>query len=293
MNFRPFTAAAFVLLATILTSCTEKKKAPAEEKAYTSTITDGEFDPGEGWKLVWSDEFEGDSLNAANWNRQIVPAGQFNDEWQRYTADTENAYVSDGSLVIQAIHEGEEHGMNQYTSARLNTANKQSFKYGKIVARARLPYSEGIWPAFWMLGANIDENGGDTSWPQCGEIDIFELYGSEDNAAVEANLHYANASGGHANMGARSYRLDEGIFADDFHIFELAWDQEQVAWYVDGNEYASIDITSDEFTEFHEEFFILFNIATGGSFAGRPNESTVFPQYMYVDWVRVYQEEGA
>ncbi len=277
----------------ILASCAEKKKAPAEEKAYSSTITDGEFDPGEDWRLVWSDEFEGDSLNSANWNRQVVPAGRFNDEWQRYTDHPENAYVEDGQLVIKAIHEGEEHGMDQYTSARMNTAGKLAFQYGKIAARIKLPYSEGIWPAFWMLGANIDENGGDTPWPQCGEIDIFELYGSEDDAAVEANLHYENASGSHSNMGPRSYRLKEGIFADDFHIFELVWDKQEITWYVDGNEYASIDITADEFSEFHKDFFILLNIATGGSFAGRPDETTVFPQYMYVDWVRVYQEDGA
>lgn len=289
----------FIVLSTslamlIFASCAEKKKETAEEKAYSSSIsTDGTFDPGQGWTLSWADEFEGDSLNSANWNRQVVPAGRFNDEWQRYTDSPENAYVEDGQLVITALHEGGEHGMDQYTSARMNTAGKLAFQYGKIAARIKLPYSEGIWPAFWMLGANIDENGGDTPWPACGEIDILELYGSEDDAAVEANLHYENASGSHSNMGPRSYRLQEGIFADDFHIFELVWDKQEITWYVDGNEYASIDITSDEFSEFHKDFFILLNIATGGSFAGRPNETTVFPQYMYVDWVRVYQEEGA
>ena len=179
--------------------------------------------------------------------------------------------------------------MDQYSSARLNTANKFTFKYGKVAARIKLPESEGIWPAFWMLGANIDENGGDTPWPQCGEIDILELYGSKDDAVVEANAHYADASDSHAMMGAAAFELNSGKFADDFHIFELEWSPEGLTWFVDGQQYASMAITSDELTEFHEEFFILLNVAVGGSFAGRPDDSSIFPQHMYVDWVRVYQ----
>lgn len=247
------------------------------------------FTPGADWKLVWADEFDGESLNEQNWNRQVVEAGRFNEEWQRYTNSEENAFLEDGKLVIRAIHESTKHGENQYTSARLNTANKQSWKYGKIVARIKLPEGEGIWPAFWMLGANIDENGGDTPWPQTGEIDILELYGSKDDGAVEANIHYADENDEHAMMGAETFTLSEGKFSDDFHIFELEWDHRAITWRVDGEAYATVDITDEVYAEFHEEFFLLLNIAVGGTWAGRPDETTSFPQQMYVDWVRVYQ----
>jgi beta-glucanase (GH16 family) len=250
-----------------------------------------DYDPGKNWKLVWSDEFDSGSIDENNWNFQILEAGHFNEEWQRYTNSNKNAYVEDNCLVIKAIHESNEHAMGNYTSARMNTANKQSWKYGKIVARVKLPFGQGIWPAFWMLGANIDENGGDTPWPQSGEIDILELYGSKNDSVVEANIHYADSSGKHAHMGAVPYKLKEGKFSDDFHIFELEWDEKRVAWLVDGDEYASMPITTEEMSEFHKEFFILFNVAVGGKWAGHPDSSSKFPQYMYVDWVRVYQKK--
>jgi len=123
------------------------------------------YQPGANWNLVWADEFESDSIDTFNWNFQVEEAGRFNDEWQRYTNSSKNAYIEDDMLIIKAIHESDVHGMCQYTSARLNTANKQSWTYGKIAARIKLSHGEGIWPAFWMLGANIDESGGDTSWP--------------------------------------------------------------------------------------------------------------------------------
>ena len=140
-----------------------------------------------------------------------------------------------------------------------------------------------------MLGSNIDENGGDTPWPQSGEIDIIEMYGSKDDGAVEANMHYAGGSGAHANMGAVTFKLDRGKFADSFHVFELEWDEESLQWFVDGQRFAATSIGGAEFSEFHEKFFILLNVAVGGRHAGRPDESTTFPQTMYVDWVRVYQ----
>lgn len=278
----------------VLIACVEKKEhtsADAEEAkpSATNPIT-GIYEPGSGWTLDWSDEFEGEAIDTTNWNFQVEEAGRFNDEWQRYTNSSENAYIEDGSLVIKAIHESDIHGMNQYTSARLNTANKQTWKYGKIVAKIKLPYSEGIWPAFWMLGANINENGGDTPWPQCGEIDILELYGSKDEGVVEANIHFANKDDKHEMMGALAYELDEGKFSDNYHIFELEWDAEKISWLVDGKQYASTSITSEALSEFHKDFFILLNVAVGGAYAGRPDASSIFPQYMFVDWIRVYKK---
>jgi len=286
---------AIIIMSTGLISCMNNKKKNNKEmkqvKETTSIANEVNSKSDKDWKLVWFDEFDGETLDANNWNRQVVKAGRFNEEWQRYTNSEDNAYIKDGKLVIKAIHESDEHGMDKYTSARLNTAKKQSWKYGKIAARIKLPEGEGIWPAFWMLGSNIDENGGDTPWPQCGEIDILELYGTNDDGVVEANLHYADASDSHGQMGAKHFKLKEGKFADEFHTFELEWDENKVAWFVDGEQYASIEISEDEFSEFHREHFILLNVAVGGTWAGRPDETTNFPQHMYVDWIRVYQKD--
>lgn len=275
----------------VMVSCSDRgKQAPVSAPDKQIKATD--YSPGTGYELAWSDEFEGAQLDSNNWNRQIVEAGRFNEEWQRYSADKSNAYLEGGALVLKAMHESDEHDINQYTSARLNTAGKQSWTYGKIAARMKLPQGQGIWPAFWMLGTNINENGGDTPWPQCGEIDILELYGSKNDAVVEANLHYADAANKHAMMGAAEYQLSAGIFADDYHIFELEWTAEQIIWRVNGNKYASMAITSAEFSEFHAPFFLLLNIAVGGTWAGYPNAASSFPQHMYVDWVRVYQQKA-
>ena len=241
------------------------------------------------YKLIWEDNFDGDSLQMKYWNRQVEPAGRFNSEWQRYTDDVKNAYVKDGNLIIEAIHESETHGHDQYTSARLNTAQKFTFKFGKVVARIKLPKGKGIWPAFWMLGANINENGGDTPWPFTGEIDILELWGTESDAIVEANIHYADAKGKHAMMGAKGYHLKEGIFADDFHNFELEWTANKLFWRVDGNTFASQDISDPIYDEFRKEFFLLLNIAVDGKSNRNPDKSTIFPQKMFVDWIKVYQ----
>lgn len=289
--------ATFLILFAILvsiSSCKEKEKInnPDHKKMETTTNSNDNIDETKGlnWKLKWSDEFEKETIDTNNWTLQVVKAGRFNEEWQRYTNSDENAYIENNNLVLKAIHESDKHGLNQYTSARIHTANKQSWKYGKIAARIKLPHGKGIWPAFWMLGANINENGGDTPWPQCGEIDILELYGTKDDGLIESNVHYANASGSHAMMGAASFKLDKGKFADEFHVFELEWDENQLTWFVDGKQFAEMDISSDELTELHKEFFILLNIAVGGTYAGRPNDTTHFPQLMYIDWVRVYEK---
>ena len=268
-----------ILVLSAFSSCIEKQK----EKDNPS--------PSSDWELVWADEFKGNTINTNNWNFQVLEAGHFNDEWQRYTNSSDNAYIENDYLVIKANHESDTHGMNQYTSARLNTANKQTFKYGKISARIKLPYSKGIWPAFWMLGANINENGGDTPWPQCGEIDILELYGTKDDAVVEANIHYADSLESHKMMETVPFKLEEGKFADAFHVFDLEWNKNQISWFVDGEKYASTPISAAALSEFQKEFFILLNVAVGGAYAGRPDETSIFPQYMYIDWIRVYKNK--
>lgn len=238
------------------------------------------------WKLIWSDEFEGDELNLKNWTRQVLPK-PYNEEWQQYFDREENSFVKDGYLVIKAIHTSDVHADKQYTSGRLHTGGKHSWKYGKIAARIQLPHGRGIWPAFWMLGDDVTEIGGKTPWPKCGEIDILELYGTKDDAVVEANLHYDD--NGHEHVGAASFKLKQGIFADNFHVFEIEWTKEKMTWLVDGHAYHSVDITAEVMSEFHANQYILLNIAVGGTHAGRPDQTTPFPAQMYVDWVRVYQ----
>ncbi|MEM7454171.1 MAG: glycoside hydrolase family 16 protein [Planctomycetota bacterium] len=293
-----FAVLAIVLFLIAITGCSESQTEPGNEASdsgdtqvqndisYPATNPDT-YEVSDGWNLVWSDEFEGDDLNSGNWTRQILPE-PFNDEWQQYFDHEENSYVEDGYLVLKAIHHSETHGKDQYTSARLHTGGKQAWKYGKIAARIQLPYGQGIWPAFWMLGADIDEIGGNTPWPFCGEIDILELYGSRNDALVEANIHYDDD--GHKMMGAEGYELEEGIFAEKFHVFEIEWNEESITWLVDGKEYFTTDISQESRNEFHGDFYILLNIAVGGEWAGRPDETTPFPSLMYVDWVRVYQQ---
>ena len=274
-------------------ACESREQATPRELPHypAANLSADNYDPGPGWSLVWSDEFDGEDLDPEKWRRQVVEAGRFNDEWQRYTASTDNAYIDDGCLVIRAMHTGDSHEPGQYTSARLFTNPEGGWRYGKITARIQLPFGKGIWPAFWMLGSNIDENGGDTPWPAAGEIDILEMYGSRDNAVVEANMHYESENGRHVDMGAAGIRLEEGWFADNFHVFELEWDDESLRWFVDGRQFAATSIAGSEFSEFHREFFVLLNVAVGGRSAGPVDETTPFPQTMYVDWVRVYQRD--
>ena len=270
-------------LVMLCAACTpQAPETQSEHPEYpAANLHDDTYDPGSGWSRAWSDEFDGD----------VLDAGRFNDEWQRYSDSADNAYIDSGCLVIRALYTGETHAPGAYTSARLYTVPENGWQYGKIAARIQLPFGKGIWPAFWMLGSNVDENGGDTPWPRSGEIDILEMYGSKSNAVVEANMHYEPEGAWHANMGAVSFRLEEGWFADNFHVFELEWDAEWLRWSVDGRQFAAISIAGDEFSEIHEKFFVLLNVAVGGRAAGPPDESTHFPQTMYVDWVRVYQRD--
>lgn len=243
------------------------------------------------YQLVWEDNFEKDKLDTTKWNRQVEPAGRFNKEWQRYTDSEKNSYTENGQLVLEAIHISDVHAENQYTSARLNTAGKFDFTYGKVVAKMKLPSGKAIWPAFWMLGSNIDENGGDTLWPITGEIDILELWGSDSASVVEANVHYADAKGKHTQMGAKGYHLPKGNFSEEFHEFEFEWTDEKMIWKVNSKTYHTLDITDAKYYAFHKDFFLLINIAVGGEIAGYPDETTPLPQKMILDWIKVYQKK--
>lgn len=235
------------------------------------------------WNLVWSDEFNGSSLNTSNWTAEIGTgsSGWGNNELQYYTNRSQNLQVTGGNLVITA--QKENYGGMNYTSARIKTQGLKSFKYGKIEARIKIPTGQGIWPAFWMLGDNISSVG----WPYCGEIDIMEHV--NHNPSVNGTVHWD--AGGHAEFGRTSGNLD----FSQFHVYSIEWDANYIRWFVDGVQYNEILIANGvgSTEEFQKSFFILLNLAVGGNWPGSPNSSTAFPAQMMVDYVRVYQDQAS
>lgn len=233
--------------------------------------------------LVLEDHFDGDKLNADLWSYNIGTGvnGWGNNELQYYTDRAENIKVEDGMLKITALKETYEG--SAYTSAKIVSKAKFEQQYGRFEARIKLPWGQGLWPAFWLLGSNIDE----VSWPNCGEIDIMEYRGQEPTF-VHGSVHGPGYSG--ANAVSKSYELSNDRFDTDFHVFGIEWDKDYINFYVDDALYKQI--TPDELTGdwvFDQAFYMLINLAVGGNFIGPPNENTVFPQTMYVDYVRVYE----
>jgi beta-glucanase (GH16 family) len=240
----------------------------AMEKSYSTT----------GYTLKWSDEFNtGTVPDASKWVYETGGGGWGNGELENYTNRSANSYLSGGTLVIKSMKEN--YGGSAYTSARIKTQGKYSFKFGKIVARIKLSAGsrQGIWPAFWMLGTSITSVG----WPACGEIDILENIGT---STVYSTCHWSNA-GVYAGYG-----LNTTTTINSYHDYEVEWDANTIRTRIDGVQYYVIDITPAELSEFKANFFIILNQAVGGGWPGSPNSSTVFPSYMYVDYVRVYQK---
>ena len=244
------------------------------------------------WSLVWSDEFDGPSgsaVDSSKWSFDVGGNGWGNNELETYTTRTANSYRDGGLLVIKALKEtftGPDNITRNYTSARLLTKNKFSQAYGRFEARIKIPYGQGIWPAFWMLGDNIDT----AHWPNCGEIDIMENIGKEPSI-VHGTFHGPGYSGGNGLSAA--YTLPNGQkFSDDFHTFAVEWEPNVTRFYVDGLLYKTrtpADLPAGTSWVFDHPFFIILNVAVGGGWPGNPDATTVFPQQMLVDYVRVYQ----
>lgn len=261
-----------------------------EEKSITVSIgtqinipTTGATSPltYAGKTLVWQDEFSGISLNTNFWKHELgTNNGWGNNELQFYRQ--ENTEVRDGYLVITAKKEAFQG--SQYTSSRIITSGLKSFKYGRIDIRAALPKGQGIWPALWMLGSNFQTVG----WPDCGEIDIMEMVGGQGREnTVHGTVHWDN-NGSYASYGD-SKTLSSGILGDEFHVYSIAWTNTSIIWYLDNVQYNIIDITPGGLSEFQQEFFFLFNVAVGGNWPGNPDGTTIFPQNLIVDYVRVFQ----
>ena len=244
------------------------------------------------WKLVWSDEFDapnGSAPDPAKWTFDIGGKGWGNNELETYTNRPQNVQTKSGMLVIQALKEsytGPDNVAREYTSARIKTLGRFAQAYGRFEARIKIPYGQGLWPAFWMLGNDIDTHG----WPRCGEIDIMENIGREPSIA-HGTIHGPGYSGG-KGIGT-SYALPNGQrFADDFHIYAVEWQPDQIQFFVDANLYATVTpakLPPGTRWVFDHPFFIILNVAVGGGWPGNPDATTIFPQTMQVDYVRVYK----
>ena len=259
-------------------------------------VTEVEVDESIGWEtreweLLWSDEFDaeaGSPINSESWTCEVGGHGWGNNELEYYTDRVENAaHDGKGNLVITAREEtladsSCHYGECLYTSARCITQDKVEFTYGRVEARIDIPNGQGIWPAFWMLGANFPEIG----WPLSGEIDILENIGEKN--VVYGALHGPGYSGA-GNIGY-VYRADVN-FDEGFHVYAIDWDEYVIRWYVDGElvNLTSINDLDGAQWVYDHDFFLLMNVAVGGYWPGAPDESTAFPQEMIVDYVRVYQ----
>lgn len=242
-----------------------------------------------GGQLIWSDEFEGATGSPPDplkW-RFDVGTDWGNAQLEYDTARPEN--VSQDGIGRLAITARQESYLGRaYTSARINTRGLFSQRYGRFEARIRLPIGQGIWPAFWLLGADIDQVG----WPACGEIDIMEYRGQQPTV-VHGSLHGPGYSGG--NAITRLYRLPDGEnFVEGFHVFAVEWDPSRIAFSVDGTTYQVVtanDVLAQGRWVFDHPFFLVLNVAVGGSFVGPPDETTPLPQSMLVDYVRVFSRD--
>jgi len=232
-----------------------------------------------GWKLVWHDEFNGSVIDTSIWAFEVNGNGGGNNELQYYTAEPRNAFVENGTLVIQALKET--YNGKQYTSARMNTTYKRDWLYGRADVRAKMPTGRGLWPAIWMLPTDWVYGG----WPASGEIDIMELLGQEPSK-IYGTVHWGQDAAHHLSSGG-SYTLQNGAsFANGYHTFTLEWSADSIQWSVDGIRY------HDERNgpPFDKRFHLLLNVAVGGNWPGSPDASTTFPQLMQVDYVRVYSK---
>lgn len=235
----------------------------------------------QGYERVWEDEFDGSEIDTDVWGYDIGGHGWGNEELEYYTDRSTNSYQTQGYLFIEAKEE--KFGERDYTSARMLSKDKYEVQYGRIDIRARLPKGKGIWPALWMMGGNFDEVG----WPHCGEIDIMELIGSQPKV-VHGTVHY---SGDTSPNGGSTFLSGGQDFSDEFHVFSVVWYENYIEWRLDGKKFHSVtpeDLDGGAWP-FNNEFFFIMNVAVGGIWPGSPDASTVFPQRMLVDYIRVYQ----
>jgi len=247
---------------------------------FVILVSSFSFAQKEERKLVWQEDFNGNSLDLLVWNYELGDGcpnicGWGNNERQVYTKD--NHEIKDGFLIINTKKEA-----NSYTSTRITTAQKKEFQYGRIEARAKVPTGNGIWPAFWMLGSNIKTVG----WPKCGEIDILEYVGKEPKT-VFTTLHTEDSHGNSINS-KKTIIPDIEI---GFHIYAIDWSEEKIDFFVDNKLVYSFNPKdkNEKVWPFDQKFYIILNVAVGGNFGGPNVDDTIFPQQFIVDYIKVYQ----
>jgi beta-glucanase (GH16 family) len=288
--------ALLLIMSLSLLACSDDQ----DEIKGTETETETEIEPEptittfDGYSLVWSDEFNGAEIDPTIWGYNIgdgtgeaAGKGWGNNELQKYTNKAVNSSIAvddDGtsSLLITALKQTTDTD-NTYTSARLTTETLKSIRYGKIVVRAKMPKGKGFLPAIWLLGDNRPE----IKWPGCGEIDMAEVIGSAPETMF-STLHYVNGDFSYQLEHQSGVSLTSDNFSDAYHEFTLDWDETSLAYSLDGVEYFYQTI-SDDMQEYNRSFNLILNLAVGGNLPGKPDDTTVFPQNMYVDYVRVYQ----
>lgn len=236
------------------------------------------------YNLLWNDEFNGTTLDQTIWSYQNGDGcpnlcGWGNNELQWYRP--ENSQVANGVFTITAKKEN--YQGRQYTSTKVITQNKKAMLYGRADIRAIMPKGQGMWPAIWMLGTNIDAIG----WPKCGEIDIMEMVGGNSRERrVSGNMFWYEDG---TRDEPRGYTLPEGFLYDKYHVYSVIWTEESIKWLIDDIQYHELSITEDARSEFHNPFYMILNVAVGGNWPGNPDDTTVFPTSMSVDYVRVFE----
>ncbi len=275
-----------LVLALSVLACTEKSStftpAPSTPTTPTAPAVNEEARPYADYSsLVWSDEFDGGGTpDQSKWGYDLGGGGWGNNELQAYTNSPDNVYQSGGNLVIVARRQ--QSGSNAYTSGRLLTKGKQSFRYGRIDVRAKLPKGKGIWPAIWMLGTDIDQN----TWPRCGEIDIMELRGSQFREFL-TTMHFGNSTADHRSKGVTQPQAFD--LTDAYHVWSVVRSKDQMRFFFDGQQYYTFTGSDASPYPFNNPFFMVLNVAVGGDFDGNPDASTTFPQQLMVDYVKYYQ----
>lgn len=254
-----------------------------------------------GWNLVWSDEFDSNVINTNNWRFETGNHGGWgNRELEFYTGRPENAFVSNGVLHIVALKES--YNASGYTSARMKSQHLYSKKFGRFEFRAKMPAGKGCWPALWLMPEKSVYGG----WPASGEIDVMENRGS-NTTSVLGTIHYGGFNPRHDQSHGPPFHFDKGDSVTNFHIYAVEWTTNSIRWYVDNHLYETqtnwwstsyrdnTPVRNPYPAPFDQPFYIIMNLAIGGNFGGNPDDATVFPDEMQVDYVRVYDwtEKGA
>ena len=269
-------------------SAAGQSSSSSETVSSSSSETTSSSNAEPAAQYLWHDEFDGETIDTSKWTFEIGTGagGWGNNEWEYYTNRKENAYIKDGVLHIRA--QKEDYEGQKYTSARMITKDKFAFTYGTVEARIALPTGKGIWPAFWMLGQNIDE----VSWPACGEIDIIEAVNTENK--IYGTNHWANgaeyATYGNNTGDYRNQKFELDI--TQFHTYKFTWDKKYIRMFVDDFMYHEILIENNEgdTEEFHKPFFFLLNVAVAGNWPGFEVDDSQFPNEMLVDYIRVVSD---